>query len=448
MGSKPRLSRTSSELRVSQSVPMLRVKSYEQEESTERPDRFSTTLGGNPHARPSVLGPGPRSPGFQFIRDSWEDDVDFCYENEIEADCDYQWDRCSADDTPAEESPPAVQPQLELHLEDDDRSVYHGRFRPSLLVPSALDLPELSPISNTSTPSDPRTPSNFLRPGHARSPSHASSFKESHGFTLSPTLLIPTDFQSHMDQESIYDDHFNNQSTSATIFPQETFAHAMSPVDESTSSTASYRSSNFSRGSARSSSSTRISTANSRGSRDSIDLLNRATGISQAHRSIGSASSLPDLISSTLRKPESIYDSDLQASLSSLDVSEDDSAPAPQIAGTAHTLASVQHRRNKSLVGEPGLRKGVNHFSPAPSATVLQVDSVDVKGLSPVAESFIEAPKEAKAQALVHGRKSSAPLVGASAREFKGRQRAATLGSAGHMAGGKKRGSYMLFPQT
>jgi hypothetical protein len=45
-----------------------------------------------------------------------------------------------------------------------------------------------------------------------------------------------------------------------------------------------------------------------------------------------------------------------------------------------------------------------------------------------------------------HERKTSAPVLSPSVKEFKGRARAATSAGNG-MVGGKRRGSYMLFPQ-
>lgn len=440
---RSKISTTSAELRASQSVSALRSRSYDQ--AIERPETcMSTTLGRSPSNGTLGARKSPLSPGFQFS-DDWEKDVDYCYEHELEAEDDYQWDRCSVEDNGVAtvEAPSTFveqQPALDLHLGDDDRSVYHGRFRPSLLVPSAYDVPELSPMSNASTTSDPRTPSNFLRPGHARSPSHASSFKESHGFNLSPSLLIPSDFSSQMDQEALYDEHFRHHPTSASIFVHEPYNHPISPVDESTSSTASYRSSNFSRGSARSSSSTRISGAHSRASQDSVLLLSRATSVSQAHRSIGSASSLPDLIPSSLRRSEQINDLDLAASMGSLNMAEGDevveAAPAPEVAGPS----SLQNRRNKSLVLEQGMRKGINHFAPLAATAMEGEQHVN---LSPVAEYFADSPRENQA----HERKTSAPVLSPTVKEFKGRARAATSAGSGATVGGKRRGSYMLFPQ-
>jgi len=434
---RSRISTASGELRASQSVPALRLRSVSQPDETETPNTL-TTIHCTTVPRP------PLSPGFQSSQDSWDNAIDYAYDHEAEADCDYEWDRCSQDDednATIGEVPTCVDPPtLDLHLEDDDRSVYKGRFRPSLLVPSPDDVPELSPISATSTSaSDPRTPSNFLRPNHIRSPSHASSFKESHGFTLSPSLLIPADFQSQMEQEALYDEHYQNHTTSASIFVQEPYAHSTSPVDETLSSTASYRSSNFSRGSQRSSSSTRISSTNSRGSQDSMMFLGRAASTSQAHRSIGSASSLPDLVPSTLRKYEQNDFSHSNGALSLEEGSDADSAAAPEINCSSSGLSSLQHRRNQSLVLEQGLRKGMNHFAPPPPL----VEST-YANLSPVAESFIDSPVFA---GQAHGRKVSAPVVSPTVKDFKGRARAATSAGTGVAVGKKQRGSYMLFPQ-
>ncbi|KAF8864046.1 hypothetical protein BDZ45DRAFT_701907 [Acephala macrosclerotiorum] len=427
---RSRFSTASAELRMSQSVPALRRKSMEQAN-----EGLSTTNAQPPSdASSNQLQPAP---AFQLTTDSWESDIDWCYEHEVEADCEYQWDQCSADGNAAETEtilPSPTQPALQLRLQNEERT-YHGRFRPSLLVPSSLDLPELSP-SNVSTPSDPRTPANFFHPAHVRSPSHASSFKERHGFNLSPSLLIPSDFKNQMDDDSLYNEHFGHDSTSGTIFTSEPFNHSISPVDERSSSTTSFRSSSFSRGSARSSSSTRMS-ANSRGSQDSMTLLARAVGLSQEHRSFGSASSLPDLIPSTRR-----LEADISNDLAALSLSNDDeAAPSPDIVAPVPALASLQHRRNRSLALENGRRKGENQLATTPATLTIEKPEAFVdasSALSPVAE-FPTMPKQDVVRPLVHGRKTSAPVVSSSVKEFKGRARAKTAAT---------RGSYMLFPQV
>ncbi|KAH6682019.1 hypothetical protein B0J14DRAFT_469086 [Halenospora varia] len=403
---RSRISVTSTELRASQSVPSLQFRSREQ--SHMKSDSCVSTILGQSPTRESSAPKRPLSAGFN-LDDDWERDIDYCYEHEIEADCDYQWDQGTTEINVEKASPVASQPPLALHLEDDDRSVYHGRFRPSLLIPSAFDVPELSPMSNISAVSShPHTPQmhNSSRLGHVRSPSYASSFKESHGFHLSPTLLIPADFQSQMDQDAAYDHHFGNiNATSGTIYQQEPYNVSMSPVDESSSSI-SYRSSNFSRGSARSSSSTRISATNSRGSQDSVMLLSRATSYDQAHRSIGSQSSLPDLIPSSIRKSDGTHDN-VESLMGPQGMSSDDS-----------DVSKAEATAPTSQLTLPG----------------------EASKLSPITESPFGP--------MVHGRKISAPVVSQTVREFKSRPRAGTSASITNMAGGKKRGSYNLFPQT
>ncbi|KAL2074364.1 hypothetical protein VTL71DRAFT_8142 [Oculimacula yallundae] len=434
-----RMSTASAELRMSQSVPALRLRSQAQAQaqSIDRSEarRMSTTLG---QPMTASVFPAPKqiatTPGLQ-INDSWESDIDWCYENGEES-CDY--DICSANyEDPTVADATVAQPQLHLSLQTEERT-YRGRFRPSLLV-SAFDAPELSPRSNVSTPStDPRTPANFVRTSHIRSPSHASSFKESHGFNLSPTLLIPADFHSQMEQDAMYGECYGDDSSRGEIFMQDSYIHVVSPIDEGESSTSSYRSSDFSRRSARSSSSTRAS-GTSRGSLESMMLIGRSSSVNRAHCSIGSNSSLPDLIPSTLLQ----IDHDLSTSISVLTVSGVvDSAPSPEIGGPTPTLSSIQHRRNKSLVLEKELRDEVSQTL-YPVAVEQNEETIDVLGnLSPLAEAFPHVP--AKGKTLVHGRNTSAPEAVAPLREFKSRARAVTAAAA---IGGKRRGSYMLFPQ-
>jgi hypothetical protein len=406
----PRNSRTSFELRASKSSPALRNEALAQAE-----EPFDMKLSSTLVQTQMKAGP-PLSPGFRFEDESWEQDIDYCYEHEIEADCDYQWDRCSMEESTVVEGPP-----LALHLEDDDRSVYHGRFRPSLLIPSAFDVPELSPMSNMSAnSSNPRTPQNF---GCVRSPSQASSFKESHGFTLSPTLLIPSDFQAQMDQETYaaYNGHFGKDSTSATIIDPESFRAPNSPIDEASSSVVSYRSSNFSRGSARSSSSTRLSSATSRFSGD-------------AYRSISSSSSLPDLIASGLSKQELTQEH------------EDEIVNISELLFTDSEPVKVEQL---SLAADP---TPIQTESKISSQSLLTVKTPEIGGvngkacLSPVAE--VHSEEQISARAQLHGRKISAPVTSQTMKEFMSRPRAGTYNTTASLIGGKKRGSYMLFPQT
>jgi hypothetical protein len=425
---RSRISSTSGSLRHSKSVP-----SFSPQKSIG--SRTSFVNDQRPQTPTSYILQGAEGPTIgvalsppraipQLSQESWEDDIDYCYEHEAEADCDYDWDRCSSiidepgsnsDGTVKSEGHPSMSDIKALPPTNQQLTspISLRRVQPSLVVPSAADLPQLSPLSNDSVESpEVRTP-RLLRPAHVRSTSHASSFKESHGFTLSPSLLIPTDFSTQMDQDALYDELLSNDQDrhNALHIQTQYEPYPVSPVD-GPSSTASYRSSGFSRASA---SGTTLSKTESQ---ESVVLLARAAATVLQHRSVSSSSSLPELVHSG-RSMRDTQESDLgQRSAHSIV----ESAPAPEVP------SSAMHRRKASI----GLALG----SPTD-----QVENV----LSPVAEIFPDLPTESLSvptQAPAHGRKLSAPLLSSNPADApKGRKRAM---SAKSRTGG---GAYMLFPQ-
>lgn len=205
---------SNSSLRMCQSVPMLRPFAAPQEDESPRrpPSNASDTLGrfdlvAAQQALKAALLDGNRSGS--LTREDWEDDIDYVYEHAAEADCEYAWDRPSLDLSRDCESTTPV--------EDQFRAAASSQASPEMLTPAQFDVPALSPVSQmsavtaheaiTPTLSLPRA-SNFSLPRadvpsslqhlHVRKPSDASSFKESHGFNLSPSLLIPNDYQLQM----------------------------------------------------------------------------------------------------------------------------------------------------------------------------------------------------------------------------------------------------------
>lgn len=208
---------SNSSLRASQSVPLLRQMTLTRGPDSpglpRPPSAASDTLGrfdllAAQRALKAALTEGNGTD--EVERESWEDDIDWCYEHEAEANCDFAWDR----------------PSLDISRDGDTVTPVEGDLRPNprvdvspaMLTPGQFDVPALSPCSQASpttaqeaiTPTVPSPPkaSNFSLPKrdgtqaqrflHARKPSDASSFKESHGFTLSPSLLIPTDYREQM----------------------------------------------------------------------------------------------------------------------------------------------------------------------------------------------------------------------------------------------------------
>ncbi|KAJ3577168.1 hypothetical protein NPX13_g3399 [Xylaria arbuscula] len=90
---------TTTSLRGSISVPHLRRISISQ--ATQRPpSNASDTLGRFDlfsAQRALYAYDEEELDEANFIRDNWEDDIDYCYDHEVEADCDYAWERLSCD---------------------------------------------------------------------------------------------------------------------------------------------------------------------------------------------------------------------------------------------------------------------------------------------------------------------------------------------------------------
>jgi hypothetical protein len=199
-----------SSLRGSQSVPMLRQVAHSQQTNTMpyRPSSGASDTLGHFDSFSAPRAPSVDAEEFHMLsRDRWEEDIDYCYDHEVEADCDYAWDRASMD----------------LHRAHDEMLSHDSALKvPALRVPGvqAVEMPALSPASQASTVTRPEaiTPTapamlmnanNYSAPradplpqrlplASARSDFHASDSKESHAFQLSPPLLIPGDFRQQM----------------------------------------------------------------------------------------------------------------------------------------------------------------------------------------------------------------------------------------------------------
>ncbi|OBT89335.1 hypothetical protein VE02_01445 [Pseudogymnoascus sp. 03VT05] len=218
---RSRISIGSTDLRVSKSVPNLLT--FRVRRDSDRPHTPSSDI-----VRPPVLVMTPKKSGAKLDLDtsgSWEDDIDYCYDHEVEADCDYNWERrsidvdtvrnyfhdsaistnSSLDDVTLKNSPPpaslhcasaSISRRLSARLDGlRHPPVYNNTA--AILAPAHT--PDLIPPSTATTADSPASiPTPPVRPTHLRSPSAASSFKESHGFNLSPSLLIPADYAAQM----------------------------------------------------------------------------------------------------------------------------------------------------------------------------------------------------------------------------------------------------------
>lgn len=206
-------------------------KSSNQKTPMTRPiSQMSDTLGslGN-NRRGSVRRTAStrrKSNTWRVIEGSWEDDIDFIYDNALEADCDFDWD-CTSDDDTFEDRDRTPEQQ------DHDRSTgttsgsappapnrsFPGSFRASLLVPSASSVPELEIKSavSTSTIDTPglRTPSDFFTPLVPR----PAPLEHDEQFGLNPVLLVPQDLKEHVPHEEMYDDLLADYDDSDRHFP-------------------------------------------------------------------------------------------------------------------------------------------------------------------------------------------------------------------------------------
>ncbi|KAG8411991.1 hypothetical protein J3459_016075 [Metarhizium acridum] len=223
------LASTNSSLRGSQSVPMLRSFT----ESRRPTSVVSETLGGLGITGLNHIVDDDHRSLVQPItptRESWEDLIDYCYEHEAEANCDYQWERPSLDTARDSLTPPAKLAALDDNgIEPASNRVLSANSHDSLSV-VGQEAPSLSPASHISTPVEhevvtpnsavtnnfslPRGDKKSIRPLNMKESRHISglsTFGESQAFTLSPSFLIPVDYQqpmllSHDTEKQAYSD--------------------------------------------------------------------------------------------------------------------------------------------------------------------------------------------------------------------------------------------------
>ncbi|KAI1501310.1 hypothetical protein F5X99DRAFT_418673 [Biscogniauxia marginata] len=203
-----------SALRGSVSVPLLRQISLAQIDQRS-PSNASDTLGRFDlfAAQRALHDTADESEFDDLLRESWEDDIDYCYDHAAEADFDYAWERPSCDVIQADRGDYVKATETHINLDGSLRSI------PSrMLSPSVPEVPALSPASQTSnatlheviTPTIVTAPvaSNFSLPQRKssaqllRDPDLSHSPLSSMGgiqeFKLSPSLLIPNDYHQQM----------------------------------------------------------------------------------------------------------------------------------------------------------------------------------------------------------------------------------------------------------
>lgn len=222
-------------IRASQSVPMLR--SFSQ--SQRRPSGASDTLGRFDvvSARRAIRDGAEEeddhpSSELSPLQGDWEDCIDYCYEHEADANFEYQWERPSMDVNGDNTHQPSVIDMLDDDLAEADEVDVESL--PGFATTTPLDEVSQSPagsfhehptnrelptsnvyLSVTNNFSLPRgdKASRMSQLKGIRPVSYASSFRESQGFSLSPSLLIPGDYhqQMLMNETERYDYHGDDE---------------------------------------------------------------------------------------------------------------------------------------------------------------------------------------------------------------------------------------------
>jgi len=254
--------------------------------------QMSDTLGSPVLSRRSSVRRSPpphrrQSSTWKVLDDSWEDDVDFMYDNALEAGCDWDWDHASEENqdrelTPGRETERSVEDSRAASTPfEEDHTLrtrfFPNAFRPSLLVPSSSSVPELesrSAISTSTADTGLHTPSDYFQTTMVAAP---SPFVEADGFTLTPSLLVPQDFKEQSMREELYEDLLSEYESSDRHF-------ALLDASQSVSSSA--RNSHI--------------RSSKRSSYDSSLVSTQGSGSwsSPVRRSASSAGSLPELVHS------------------------------------------------------------------------------------------------------------------------------------------------------
>lgn len=175
-----------------------------------------------------------RSTFFRSLEDTntWEDDIDYCYDIGADADCDFEWDRMSNDArdrfTPndamhAPRTSTVLEEEEEEEEEEDEQDDGCGTeeklnsgfmpnmLRPSLMVPSKSSLPDLDYRSAISTSTNSLlTPIDTYATNNPKERSAAVYQMGEDQGAYTPSLLVPQDFKEQVAKEEMYEDLLND----------------------------------------------------------------------------------------------------------------------------------------------------------------------------------------------------------------------------------------------
>lgn len=171
---------------------------------------------------------------------SWEDDIDWCYQHEAEADCNFDWDRSSIPDeeltpknaTEVVETAPGPNPNT-IEKEAPRRrntisnprssSVYSSS--PLILLPPQSSIPDLDPPSAVSAQSSFSSVSEAVTPSQTSANdlptrfSTATSKQELADRHFSASLLLPIENASPAIYDDLYQEYFSRRSLVDPQYP-------------------------------------------------------------------------------------------------------------------------------------------------------------------------------------------------------------------------------------
>lgn len=240
------------------------------------------------------------------LYDSWDADIDYCYEHAAESTSNFDWSRTSLDEQ---------QPQIGIACSDETWGLSAPKPRqlqPSPLSTSALPTPDLdSSTARSTVANSAATPSttDYERDFIVRSTDDY--------FQPVSSSMLPSALGKHINQETLYEEYLTTDAESDRHFPfvaQGMMASENNPVSPRSS---------FSP----------ISKCNSQ---ESL-MLSRAASIVRKHRSSVSTTSVPELIHSLSNSRELMPTDRLTA------------AEALAAGSTSRPPSSSHHRQTKSL---------------------------------------------------------------------------------------------------
>ncbi|OJJ89544.1 uncharacterized protein ASPGLDRAFT_41572 [Aspergillus glaucus CBS 516.65] len=247
------LSKKFSEVLASPTIPQYRL--YQQQQPQEKAHRKSQQASrGSVSKRESVI---------DINIDSWDADIDYCYEHAAESTSDFDWTRRSFDE-----------PQHPVIEEEPDEEEQSSKPQSTHLSTSSLACPDLDPSPSRSVPSTQFavTPSTTTYEGDYFQQVPASFFASTKG--------------KNMSQDTLYDE-YNADAASDRHFSFCSQGVIKAPMDHQVSPRSSF---------------SPISNCNSQ---ESL-ILSRAASIARKHRSSISTTSVPELIHSLASSRETM----------------------------------------------------------------------------------------------------------------------------------------------